>query len=79
MEKGAAAPGTGPVAEPLEKPVLRRSLTLAAATVGASAAVLATAAPASADGCGTVYIKGHNTVEVCNPILEQAEDLLELS
>jgi hypothetical protein len=59
--------------------MLGRALVLAAVTVGASVAVLATAAPASADGCGTVYIKGQNTVEVCNPVIEQAEDLLELS
>lgn len=58
--------------------MLRRALTVAAVTVGASAAVLATAAPASADGCGTVYIKGQNTVEVCNPVIEKVEDLVEL-
>jgi hypothetical protein len=58
---------------------LRRVLTAAALTLGATAAVVGTAAPASADGCGTVYIKGQNTVEVCNPVIEKAEDLLELS
>lgn len=57
---------------------LRRALTAAALTVGATAAVVVTAAPASADGCGTVYIKGQNTVEVCNPVIEKVEDLVEL-
>lgn len=57
----------------------RRILAAVALTVGTTAALAATAAPASADGCGTIYIKGQNTVEVCNPVVEAAEDLLELS
>lgn len=57
---------------------LRRALTAVALTAGATAAVVLTAAPASA-GCGTVYVPGQNTVEVCNPLVETVEDLLELS
>lgn len=59
--------------------MLRRALTVVAVTVGASVAVLTTAAPASADGCGTVYVDGFDTVEVCNPVIAAVEDLLELS
>lgn len=59
--------------------MLRRALTTVALTVGATAAVAAAATPASADGCGTVYVKGFNTVEVCNPVIATVEDALELS
>ena len=55
---------------------LRRILIATALTAGA---VVASAAPASADGCGTVYVEGFETVEVCNPVVETVEDLLELS
>ena len=69
--------GARPAAEPLESLVtLRRILIATALTAGA---VVASAAPASADGCGTVYVKGFETVEVCNPVVETVEDLLELS
>ena len=56
--------------------MLRRAL---AVTGLACTALVLSAAPASADGCGTVYVKGFNTVEVCNPVIAQVEDLLELS
>ena len=56
----------------------RRILAAVALTLGTTAALAATAAPASADGCGTIYVKGFNTVEVCNPVVEAAEDLLEV-
>ena len=58
---------------------LRRALTVAGLTVAATAAVVVTAAPASADGCGTVYVKGFNSFEVCNPAIAAVEDLLELN
>ena len=58
---------------------LRRALTAAGLTVVATAALAVPAAPASADGCGTVYVKGFNSFEVCNPVIEQVEELLELS
>lgn len=57
---------------------LRRALTAVALTAGVTAAVVLTAAPASAS-CGTVYVPGFDTVEVCNPLVETVEDLLELS
>ena len=59
--------------------MLRRALTVAGLTVAATAAVVVTAAPASADGCGTVYVPGMNSMEVCNPLIATVEDLLELS
>lgn len=55
----------------------RRILAAVALTVGTTAALAATAAPASA-GCGTIYVKGFQTVEVCNPVVETVEDLLEV-
>lgn len=58
---------------------LRRALTVAGLTVAATAAVVVPAAPASADGCGTVHVPGMNSVEVCNPVVAAVEDLLELS
>ena len=58
--------------------MIRRVLTAAALTVGTGAALVLTAAPASA-GCGTVYVPGQETVEVCNPVVEKVEELLELS
>jgi hypothetical protein len=58
--------------------MIRRVLTVAALTVGTGAALVLTAAPASA-GCGTVYVPGQNSFEVCNPVVETVEDLLELS
>ena len=57
--------------------MIRRVLTAAALTAGAGAALVLTAAPASA-GCGTVYVPGQNSVEVCNPLVETVEELLEL-
>lgn len=54
--------------------MIRRVLTATAVTVGAGAALVLTAAPASA-GCGTVGVPGMNTVEVCNPLLEKVEEI----
>lgn len=56
--------------------MLRRALAVAGLCC---AALVLSAAPASADGCGTVYVPGQNSVEVCNPLIAQVEDLLELS
>ena len=56
--------------------MLRRALAVAGLCC---AALVLSAAPASADGCGTVYVKGFNSFEVCNPVIAQVEDLLELS
>ena len=58
--------------------MIRRVLTAAALTVGTGAALVLSAAPASA-GCGTVSAPGFETIEVCNPLVETVEDLLELS
>ena len=56
---------------------VRRVLLAAALTVGAAAATtLSTAGPASA-GCGTVGVPGHPTYQVCNPVIDKVEDLLE--
>ena len=57
--------------------MFRRALTVVGLVVAATAAAAVTAAPASADGCGTVYVKGFNSFEVCNPVVAAVEDLLE--
>ena len=56
--------------------MLRRVLAVAGLCC---AALVLTAVPASADGCGTVHVKGFDSFEVCNPVIAQVEDLLELS
>ena len=56
-----------------------RVLLAAALTAGAAAAiVLPSAGPASA-GCGTVGVPGHDTYQVCNPVIDQVENLLKPS
>ncbi|MDX6199748.1 MAG: hypothetical protein QOJ79_2899 [Actinomycetota bacterium] len=58
---------------------VRRVLLAAALAVGAAAATSLTAlsasGPASA-GCGTVGVPGHDTYQVCNPVIDKVEDLL---
>ena len=56
--------------------MLRRALAVAGLCC---AALVLSAAPASADGCGTVYVKGFDSFQVCNPVIAQVEDLLEPS
>jgi hypothetical protein len=57
---------------------VRRVLLAAALTAGAFAATTLTAGPASA-GCGTVGVPGHDTYQVCNPLIDTVEDLLQPS
>jgi hypothetical protein len=59
---------------------VRRVLLAAALTAGAAAAatVLPSAGPASA-GCGTVGVPGHDTYQVCNPVIDTVQDLLKPS
>jgi hypothetical protein len=56
--------------------MIRRILTASALTVAAGAALVVTAAPASAS-CGTVGLPGFDTVQVCNPLVAAAEELLD--
>jgi hypothetical protein len=56
--------------------MLRRAIAVAGLSV---AALVLTAVPASADGCGTVYVPGQDSFEVCNPLVQTVEDLLERS
>jgi hypothetical protein len=59
--------------------IVRRVITAAALAAGATAALLAAAGPASADGCGTVGVPGHDTYQVCNPVIQTVKDLLRPS
>ncbi|MCW2500024.1 MAG: hypothetical protein JWN87_1700 [Frankiales bacterium] len=54
---------------------LRRVVTAFALSMGATAALVGSAAPANADGCGRVAVPGHDTVEVCNLLIKELEDL----
>jgi hypothetical protein len=58
---------------------LRRVVTTCVIATGATAVLMGSAAPARADGCGTVHVPGHETVEVCNPVIATVEDLLKVS
>jgi hypothetical protein len=53
---------------------------LTALTAGGAAAVttLTASGPASA-GCGTVGVPGHDTYQVCNPVIDTVENLLRPS
>jgi hypothetical protein len=59
--------------------IVRRAITAAVLAAGVTAAALAAAGPASADGCGTVGVPGHDTYQVCNPAIQTVKDLLRPS
>ena len=59
--------------------IVRRVLTAAILAAGATAAVLAAAGPASADGCGTVGVPGQDAYQVCNSTVQTVHDLLRPS
>jgi hypothetical protein len=55
--------------------VLLATALTALTAAAAAATTLSASGPASAS-CGTVGVPGHDTYQVCNPVIDKVEDLL---